>query len=183
MARKKKNNKRPVQDGMNYTTYNNRVVEAKLVGTRDSFDKYLASIVGEWGGHYLRGVYGGVKMADAYIGRAYCNVDMGEEFDLEVGKQIATQRCLEVYHEDFDKHIVAFLEELHEFEARLFNRLRKANKLNLYTQAKDVDEIYDGQFRMEGQKSFLEILMNNCPDFFEFIACDCHCTEDDEKVD
>ena len=68
---------------------------------------------------------------------------------------------MESYHNEFNKKIIEFIEELHTIEARLFNRLRKNGQIDLYLKAKDVDEIYDSSFIMEGQPTFTSLLLEN----------------------
>lgn len=182
MSRKKKN-KPVLNDGMNYNTFNNRVVEATLTGKSVKYGvaDYLVKIVGDNGPlmydyiHYMLG--------DTYIGRAFCNVEAGEQFDEETGKKIATQRCLEMYRHDFDDCLVKFIEELHLIEARLFNRLRQSGKLDLYAKAKTVDEIYDTSFKMPHQKSFIDVYSEACPNIFSFNPCNCESCDDCESKD
>lgn len=167
MARKKKSQKRPQRQGINYRTFNNRVVECSLSDVSGSYYEFLSSLITP--GNKGRNAQLCPRfscLADEYRGLAYCNADAGEVFDEEKGKQIAKDRCMAAYYKDFDHKIVELLEELHTIEARLFNRLRKADKLSVYFKAKDVDEIYDTQFAMKGQSSYLDIL-TECPEFWE----------------
>lgn len=148
----------PNGSSMKYRSFNNHVVEAKLDGAevKFAFQNYLDDIFSD--GKFIKPFYGiNSYLADTYYGRAYCNSDMGDTFDEEVGKEIASHRCSSLFRSDFDSKIVALLEELHRFEARIFNRLRKKGKLNLYFKAKGVDEIYDTSIRMPGQDDFFTV--------------------------
>lgn len=144
---------------MHYRTFNNRVVEAKLEGSEVlmGFQNWLQDIFKD--NDYIKPLFGKkTYLADCYYGRAYCNVDEGDIFDEDKGKQIAAQRCTSLYHSDFNAQIVNLLEELHRTEARIFNRLRKSGNLDLYFKARGVDEIFDDSFIMDGQKMFWDYL-------------------------
>lgn len=144
---------------MQYRFFNNRVVEAKLSGAevKFAFHNFVDDILSD--ANFFKPNYGNAShLADTYYGRAYCNVDMGEVFDKEVGKKIASSRCTSLFRGDFDTKIVMFLEELHRVEAKLFNRLRKKGKLNLYFKARGVDELYNDSFRMPGQDDFFTVV-------------------------
>ena len=156
--RRKHINPGKVVDGQGYiyTTYNNKVVQAKLpyetaISAGDSYlDKVMADV------DLFRPTYSGVdRIFDVdYYGRAFCNENEGDTFDFVEGQKIARKRCQETFFKDFDSFIIKLLEELHIVECRIFNRLRKSGKLDVYKKARSVAQMYDDNIRMPGQKEF-----------------------------
>lgn len=161
MSRKKRSVDRSYQNGINYRTYNDTVVECALCGAESSFRDFIAKLCKDSKFVHAYGFDNYTSLPELFRGFAFCNKKNGDVFNEEEGKRIALERCMKSYHNEFNKKIIEFIEELHTIEARLFNRLRKNGQIDLYLKAKDVDEIYDSSFIMEGQPTFTSLLLDN----------------------
>ena len=100
--------------GLNFETFNNRVVKASLYDTGDDAIRAINSICYKAN---LKVIDTGVffffflSIPDTFIGKAKLNVAQGDTWNEETGSQLARERCLSKYHKAFDSRIAIALED------------------------------------------------------------------------
>lgn len=118
--------------GMQYTSYNERKVVARLENTTDDALAAISSIF------YKRGsrmpstltallLDGDWRMKKNYMGMA--KLRLPDVFDEDTGKQMAKRRCLDNYHKDFDSIICR----------AIYNLRRYLVSLQVYAEKHNID--------------------------------------------
>ena len=100
--------------GLNFETFNNRVVKASLYDTGTDASRAINSICDKANLRVLdAGIYFSEKayIPDSFTGKAKLNVAQGDTWNEETGSQLARERCLSKYHKAFDSRITMALED------------------------------------------------------------------------
>jgi hypothetical protein len=90
-----------------YVNKDNGTVVAKITGTKNS------ALI------YIRNKYGALKsneykrymIPDAFIGKAKCNFDDGDKFNVEYGKELARGRLIDKVHHATNIRIAKYLND------------------------------------------------------------------------
>lgn len=102
-----------------YEAYNDKIVKAVLMDTRDDFDNVAEKIFDRANTESFYVVGLAPYMNETYVGKAKVNFDDGDMFDFDTGKEIARKRCLEKYHKAFDKRMCQLLYDARKLEATI----------------------------------------------------------------
>ena len=104
--------------GLNFETFNNRIVKASLYNTSEDAVQAINGIcrkanlkILEPEIDYWSPEDSIAWMPDSFSGKAKLNVSQGDTWNEEVGSQFARERCLSKYHRAFDSRILKALED------------------------------------------------------------------------
>lgn len=126
-------------NGLSFTNYNDRCIKAKLQNTEMDGFKAISSIVDKATGRSLPVeciAEVAVLLADGYVlessyeGKSQVNIADGDVFDLDLGYDIAKNRCLDKYHKDFDALICKALERARTLTVAI-TRYCEKHKINI----------------------------------------------------
>lgn len=102
-----------------YEAYNDKIVKAVLMDTRDDFGSVVEKIFDRANLESFWAIDNSSFMKDSYSGKAKVNFDDGDTFNFDTGKEIARKRCLEKYHKAFDKRMCQLLYDARKLEATI----------------------------------------------------------------